>query len=107
MFVAIYSVIFLKHKIYRHQVTGILLLFLGLSIVTASHIINQAASSDDPILGGIILIVSQKPLPSPPRKPTPPHPLPHTCFHPFSNSKIPQTHGYGNTIQGHTLWRKK
>ena len=59
VFVAIYSVIFLKHKIYRHQVTGILLLFLGLSIVTASHIINQAASSDDPILGGIILIVSQ------------------------------------------------
>jgi drug/metabolite transporter (DMT)-like permease len=59
IFVAIYSVIFLKQKIFRHQVTGILLLLAGLIIVQTSHVINQPNSSDDPIMGGIILILSQ------------------------------------------------
>jgi drug/metabolite transporter (DMT)-like permease len=59
VFVALYSVLFLKHKIYRHQVSGIVLLFVGLTIVAVSHIINQAVSSDDPIWGGVILILSQ------------------------------------------------
>ena len=59
IFVAIYSVLFLKHKIFRHQVAGIVLLFIGLIIVGTSHIINQSESSDDPVWGGIILIFSQ------------------------------------------------
>jgi drug/metabolite transporter (DMT)-like permease len=59
VFVAIYSVVFLKQKIFRHQVTGIVLLFLGLVVVSASQIIYQQASSDDPIWGGIVLIISQ------------------------------------------------
>ena len=49
IFVAIYSVLFLKHKIFRHQVAGIVLLFIGLIIVGTSHIINQSESSDDPV----------------------------------------------------------
>jgi hypothetical protein len=59
IFVAIYSVVFLKQKIFRHQVTGIVMLFIGLIIVGTSHIVHQSASSDDPIWGGIILIISQ------------------------------------------------
>lgn len=59
VFVAIYSVIFLKQKIFRHQVVGIVLLFIGLIIVGTSHIVHQSASSDDPIWGGIILLISQ------------------------------------------------
>ena len=59
VFVAIYSALFLKQKIYRHQVAGIVLLFAGLIIVGASHILYQPNSSDDPIWGGVILIISQ------------------------------------------------
>lgn len=59
IFVAIYSVLFLRQRIYRHQVTGIIMLFLGLVVVGASHIMYQANSSDDPIWGGVILIISQ------------------------------------------------
>lgn len=59
IFVAIYSVMFLKQKIFRHQVTGIFLLFAGLLLVQTSHILNQPSSSDDPIMGGVILIISQ------------------------------------------------
>ena len=59
IFVAIYSVLILKQKIFRHQVSGIILLFIGLIIVGTSHIIHQSESADDPVWGGIILIISQ------------------------------------------------
>lgn len=59
IFVAIYSVIFLKQKLYRHQVTAIVMLFGGLILVQTSHVINNPTSADDPLLGGFILIISQ------------------------------------------------
>ena len=59
IFVAIYSVLFLKQKIFRHQVTAIVMLFGGLVLVQVSHVVNNTNNSDDPVLGGLVLIISQ------------------------------------------------
>ncbi|OMJ94984.1 hypothetical protein SteCoe_1676 [Stentor coeruleus] len=57
--VAISSVLFLKKKIYRHQVLGCVLITLGIIIVGIVSIIYKASSASNPILGAGLVLFAQ------------------------------------------------
>jgi hypothetical protein len=57
--VAIFSVVFLKRKLYRHQIVGCALATVGVIIVGTISIFFQAASASNPLLGAILVIVAQ------------------------------------------------
>jgi drug/metabolite transporter (DMT)-like permease len=57
--VAIYSVVFLKIKLFRHQYLGVLCCFIGVVIVGLASVIYQAGSASNPVLGIIIIIIAQ------------------------------------------------
>lgn len=57
--VALYSVIFLKRKLFLHQNLGIALIFIGVVIVGISSLIYQAGTARQPLIGVIVLVISQ------------------------------------------------
>mmetsp|Transcript_20102 Transcript_20102/g.37344 ORF Transcript_20102/g.37344 Transcript_20102/m.37344 type:complete len:401 (+) Transcript_20102:3181-4383(+) len=57
--VAVYSVIFLKRKLFKHQYFGVGLVFGGITAVGVSSVFAQSSSASNPVLGIIILILGQ------------------------------------------------
>jgi Nucleotide-sugar transporter. len=57
--VAAFSVFFLKRRLFRHQILGGGLAFIGVVIVGISSILFQASSAPDPVLGIILILVAQ------------------------------------------------
>ncbi|CAG9321013.1 unnamed protein product [Blepharisma stoltei] len=57
--VAIYSIVFLKRTLYRHQVFGVCFAFLGVVVVGISAVLFESSSAKSPILGMIFLILGQ------------------------------------------------
>ncbi|OMJ70872.1 hypothetical protein SteCoe_31058 [Stentor coeruleus] len=57
--VAVNSVVFLKKKLYRHQILGAGLTTFGVCIVGVVSILYQSSSAPNPILGIILILVAQ------------------------------------------------
>ena len=57
--VAIYSIVFLKLTLFRHQYLGVVLAFIGVGIVGLASILYEASSAENPVLGVIIIIIAQ------------------------------------------------
>ena len=57
--VAIYSKIFLKKRIFKHQTLGVIIVFIGISIVGVASVLWSASSAKNPVLGIIVLITGQ------------------------------------------------
>ena len=57
--VSIYSIVFLKLKLFRHQVVGVVLILIGVIIVGSISITNVAPSAKNPGLGIVLLIIAQ------------------------------------------------
>ena len=57
--VAVNSVVFLKRKIFRHQILGGTLATIGVVIVGVTSILYQASSAPNPVLGVILILVAQ------------------------------------------------
>ena len=57
--VAIYTVVFLRFKLFRHQIVGIFLVFTGVSIVGLASILYQAQSAQNPYIGIIMILIAQ------------------------------------------------
>ncbi|OMJ96229.1 hypothetical protein SteCoe_189 [Stentor coeruleus] len=57
--VLIFSMIFLRRRFYRHHYLGIFFLLLGVIIVSIDSVIEKSISSSDPLIGAIVLIISQ------------------------------------------------
>ena len=57
--VAVFSVIFLKAKLYRHQILGCGLATFGVIIVGTVSILYQAASASNPVLGSVLVLCAQ------------------------------------------------
>lgn len=57
--VAVYSVVFLKRALFRHQITGVIFAFFGVVVVGISAILFESSSAKNPILGMICLIIGQ------------------------------------------------
>jgi hypothetical protein len=55
--VAVYSVVFLKRKLFKHQYVGVSLVLFGMTCVGVSSVFAQSSSASNPFLG-IILIIS-------------------------------------------------
>jgi drug/metabolite transporter (DMT)-like permease len=58
IFTAFFSMIFLKKKLFRHQIVGIFIIGLGICIVGFVSIFWQASIADDPKLGMAFLVVA-------------------------------------------------
>ena len=59
MVVAIYTVLFLRLRIFKHEVLGVILISVGIAIVGVFSILYEADSAKNPKLGFIIMIISQ------------------------------------------------
>lgn len=57
--VALYSVFFLKIKLFKHQIVGVALAFCGVALVGVASILYAASSAKSPVLGVIIIVVAQ------------------------------------------------
>ncbi|CAG9315678.1 unnamed protein product [Blepharisma stoltei] len=57
--VAFYSVIFLRRKLFKHQMIGIGLILVGVIIVGISSLLFQAWTARHPLIGVIVLVISQ------------------------------------------------
>lgn len=57
--VALYSVLLLKVKLFKHQILGVILAFTGVGVVGFASVINSASSAKNPVLGVFIIIVAQ------------------------------------------------
>ena len=57
--VALYSIIFLKIKLFRHQILGVFFAFIGVCLVGLASVLYEASSAQSPILGAIIIIIAQ------------------------------------------------
>ncbi|CAG9320696.1 unnamed protein product [Blepharisma stoltei] len=57
--VAIYSMIFLKRRLFRHETTGVIMITLGIAITGLASVLYKASTAQDPVLGIIILIVGE------------------------------------------------
>lgn len=55
----IYSLIFLKAKILKHQILSLLIILVGLVIIGTSSILSSSESAKNPALGLILIIISQ------------------------------------------------
>lgn len=59
--VSIFSIIFLKRKLYRHHWTGLVLIFVGIGLVALSVLIAKKSSSsenENPVLGISMMVGS-------------------------------------------------
>ena len=57
--VALYSVIFLHRRLYRHQVLGVVFVFIGVVIVGIGSVFITSEGSRNPALGAILIILGQ------------------------------------------------
>lgn len=57
--VLIFSLIFLKRKFYKHHILGVFCILTGAVVVGIDSILEKSSSSSDPIIGGIVLLISQ------------------------------------------------
>ena len=57
--VALYSVFLLKIKLFKHQILGVVLAFMGVGVVGFASIVDAASSAKNPVLGVIIILVAQ------------------------------------------------
>ena len=56
--VAVYSIIFLKKSLYKHQWLGVVVTSLGIIIVGFVSVIYSSPSAKNPALGVILLLIS-------------------------------------------------
>ena len=59
IFCAILAMVFLKRKLYRHHVTALVSIVLGVSVVGYSYITDAANSSNNILLGVVVLQIGQ------------------------------------------------
>lgn len=57
--VALYSVVFLKIKLFKHQYLGVCFAFIGVILVGLASVLYGATSAKSPVLGVIIIIIAQ------------------------------------------------
>ena len=57
--VTIYSVLFLKVTLFRHQILGVLFAFIGVCLVGLASVLYEASSAKSPLLGVIIIVIGQ------------------------------------------------
>ncbi|CAG9320695.1 unnamed protein product [Blepharisma stoltei] len=57
--VCIYSIIFLKRRLFRHETTGVIMITLGIAITGIASIVNKANTAEDPVLGVIVLFIGE------------------------------------------------
>ena len=57
--VALYSIIFLKLTLFRHQILGVVFAFIGVCLVGLASVLYEASSAKSPVLGVIIIIIAQ------------------------------------------------
>ena len=57
--VALYSVIFLRRRLYRHQVLGVVFVFVGVVIVGLGSVFMSSGDSRNPALGAILIVLGQ------------------------------------------------
>jgi drug/metabolite transporter (DMT)-like permease len=57
--VALYSIIFLKIRLFRHQYLGVLCALIGVVIVGLASVIYESSSASNPVLGVIIIVLAQ------------------------------------------------
>jgi len=57
--VAVYSVIFLKRTLYRHQITGVILTIAGITLVGMASVLYKASTAENPFVGVLVLLASQ------------------------------------------------
>ena len=57
--VLIFSLIFLKRKFFKHHILGVSCITIGALAVMIDSILERSSSSSDPIVGSVVLIVSQ------------------------------------------------
>jgi hypothetical protein len=57
--VALYSVVFLKIKLFKHQYLGVCCAFIGVILVGLASVLYGATSAKSPVLGVVIIIIAQ------------------------------------------------
>ena len=57
--VALYSVLFLKLKLFHHQILGVVFACIGVSLVGLASVLNKASSAENPELGFTLIITAQ------------------------------------------------
>jgi drug/metabolite transporter (DMT)-like permease len=57
--VALYSILFLKLTLFRHQYLGVLCALIGVILVGLASVLYEASSAENPVLGVIIIIIAQ------------------------------------------------
>lgn len=57
--VALYSVIFLRRRLFMHQIVGVVFVFVGVLLVGVASVIWSSSSSRNPILGAVLIIIGQ------------------------------------------------
>lgn len=57
--VALYSILFLKIKLFPHQYLGVACAFIGVCLVGLASVLYEASSAKSPVLGVIIIIIAQ------------------------------------------------
>jgi drug/metabolite transporter (DMT)-like permease len=57
--VALYSVIFLHRRLYRHQVFGVVFVFVGVVIVGVGSVFMDTGDERNPALGAILIVAGQ------------------------------------------------
>jgi drug/metabolite transporter (DMT)-like permease len=57
--VALYSVIFLRRRLFQHQIVGVVFVFIGVLLVGVASVIWSSSSSRNPILGAVLIIIGQ------------------------------------------------
>lgn len=57
--VALYSVIFLHRRLYRHQVFGVVFVFVGVVIVGVGSVFMDSGDERNPALGAILIVAGQ------------------------------------------------
>ena len=57
--VALYSILFLKIKLFKHQYLGVLCAFIGVVLVGLASVLYEATSAKNPVIGVIIIIIAQ------------------------------------------------
>lgn len=57
--VAVYSRIFLGRRLYRHQVAGVVLTVIGVTVVGVASVFHEASSARSPLLGVVLLLIAQ------------------------------------------------
>lgn len=57
--VALYSVIFLRRRLFIHQIIGVAFVFVGVLLVGIASVIWSSESSRSPILGAVLILIAQ------------------------------------------------